>query len=112
MVVDGVFFAVRQSLFRTVKFDEATIDGFRFHDLDLCMQVRRASRIMVALDILVKYQAGGSFDATWRKYADRFVERYRNDLTASYINDIPNLSRRKPFKPFDLKGKAPQVTIA
>ncbi len=111
VAVDGVFFAVRKALFSTVRFDGETFDGFHFYDLDLCMQVRRTSRVMVTPEILIKHQSGGSIDATWEKYARRFIEKFHNNLPVSCTNDVPSLSRRIPFVSYDLKGKVPQVTI-
>ncbi|NLE01778.1 MAG: glycosyltransferase, partial [Fibrobacter sp.] len=40
VVVDGLFFSIRKSLFSSISFDEKTFDGFHFYDLDICMQIR------------------------------------------------------------------------
>lgn len=112
VAVDGLFFAVRKSLFDRISFDEAVFDQFHFYDLDICMQIRRTHRLIVTWDILVKHQSGGSFDKTWEKYAQRFIQKYRNELPASCTDKIPDLTKRIPFENFDLKGKAPQITIA
>ena len=40
VAVDGLFFAMRKSLFDTIRFDKDTFDRFHFYDLDICMQVR------------------------------------------------------------------------
>ena len=112
VAVDGVFFAVRKSLFERVRFDEKTFDGFHFYDLDFCMQVRKTHRIAVTPDLLIKHQSGGSFDAAWKKYADLFVQKYKNELPAFCVKEVPDLSKRIPFETFDLKGRIPQVTIA
>ena len=112
VAVDGLFFVVRRELFPSVSFDTATFDGFHFYDLDICMQVKKTHRCLVTWDVLVKHLSGGAFDAAWKRYALRFIEKYRNDLPASCAKTIPDPSRRIGFENFDLRGKAPQVTIA
>jgi hypothetical protein len=111
VAVDGLFFAVRRSLFERIRFDDTMFDGFHFYDLDLCMQVRKTNRLIVTPDIVVKHQSGGSFDAAWQSYAQRFLFKYRPELPASCTSEIPDLSHRVPFETFDIKGKVPQVTI-
>jgi len=111
VAVDGLFFAVRREMFDTVSFDETTFDGFHFYDIDLCMQVRRTHRCIVTWDILVKHQSGGAFDDTWKKYAFRFINKYRSELPASCVTAVPDREQRTGFENFDLKGKAPQITI-
>ncbi len=111
VAVDGLFFAVRKELFDKISFDEVVFNGFHFYDIDLCMQVRKSRRCIVTWDILVKHLSAGSFDETWRKYAARFVEKYRNELPASCASTIPDPSHRIDFENFNLKGRAPQVTI-
>ncbi|MBN1578772.1 MAG: glycosyltransferase [Chitinispirillaceae bacterium] len=112
VAVDGLFFAVRHELFNTIRFDDKVFDGFHFYDIDLCMQIRRTHRCIVTWDLLVKHQSGGSFDDHWKRYALRFMEKYRSELPASCAATVPDRTRRIPFENLDLKGKAPQVTIA
>jgi hypothetical protein len=112
VAVDGLFFAVRKELFPDISFDATTFDGFHFYDLDICMQVRKTHRCLVTWDILVKHQSGGAFDAAWKQYAHRFIEKYHAALPASCTASVPDRTRRIDFENFDLRGKAPQVTIA
>ena len=112
VAVDGLFIAVRKSLFSRIAFDEETFDGFHFYDLDLCMQVRKTHRCIVTWDILVKHQSGGAFDEIWKKYALKFIKKYHSELPASCTDCIPDPANSKPFENFNLKGKAPQITIS
>ena len=112
VAVDGLFFAVRQSLFGSVRFDDALFDRFHFYDLDICMQIRKTHRIIVTPDIAIKHQSGGSFNEEWFTYAQRFVQKYRNELPAHCTTEVPDRSKRVPFESVDLKGRLPQVTIA
>jgi hypothetical protein len=111
VAVDGLFFAVRKSMFDRIKFDDQTFDGFHFYDLDICMQIRQTHRLIVTWDILLKHQSGGNFNDSWKMYASRFLNKYQYNLPASCAMSIPDLSNRIPFENFDLKGKAPQITI-
>lgn len=111
VAVDGLFFAVRKSIFDKIQFDEVTFDGFHFYDLDICMQIRKAHRIIVTTDIMVKHQSGGAFDNTWKKYAVQFIEKYRTSLPAFCTNIVPDIKNIVPFENYDLKGKVPQLTI-
>lgn len=111
VAVDGLFFAVRRSLFEKIKFDDITFDGFHFYDLDICMQIGKTHNLIVTWDILVKHLSGGSFDDSWKKYAARFLNKYKSILPVSCTPEIPDLSNRIPFENYDLKGKAPQITI-
>ncbi len=112
VAVDGLMFAARKDLFASVRFDEATFDGFHFYDLDICMQVRRTHRCIVTWDLLVKHQSGGSFDDAWKMYASRFLNKYAGELPASCVSTVPDRENRIGFENFDLRGKAPQVTVA
>jgi glycosyltransferase involved in cell wall biosynthesis len=111
VAVDGLFFAIRASLFSSIRFDDATFDGFHFYDIDICMQIRKTHQLLVTWDLLIKHQSGGSFDENWKKYAYRFCDKYRNQLPAATVATTPDLTRRVSFENFDLKGKAPQITI-
>jgi len=111
VAVDGLFFAIRKSLFEQIRFDDITFDGFHFYDLDICMQIAKSHHLKVTTDILVKHLSGGSFDQSWKMYASRFINKYHSVLPAYCTSVTPDLSRRIPFENFDLKGKAPQVTI-
>ncbi|MBN1129031.1 MAG: hypothetical protein JXA71_08595 [Chitinispirillaceae bacterium] len=112
VAVDGLFFAIRASLFPAIRFDEETFDGFHFYDLDICMQVRRTHRLIVTPDIIIKHRSGGSFNTSWQEYAKRFMLKYRNALPAGCTDTVPDLARRIPFENFDLKGKVSPDTLS
>jgi GT2 family glycosyltransferase len=113
VAVDGLFFAVRRSLFDRIAFDEATFPGYHFYDLDLCMQVRRTHRLIVTWDLLLKHRSAGSTGDAWRASGRRFLDKYKNELPASCAGPVqPDFSKRPQFgENFDLKGKAPQEII-
>ncbi len=107
-VVDGLFFAIRASLFERVRFDEDSFDGFHFYDLDICMQVRESHRILVTEDILVKHLSGGAFDKKWETYAARFVEKHQNKLPINCGQREPGPDKEK-FETFDITQRLPAI---
>ena len=112
VAVDGLFFAIRKSLFERIRFDEALFDQFHFYDLDICMQIRRTHRLIVTWDILVKHQSAVHLTKHGRNTPS---VSYRSTVTNCLLHaqiKIPDLTKRIPFENFDLKGKAPQITIA
>ena len=112
VAVDGLFFAVRRDLFKTIRFDEETFDKYHFYDLDICMQVRRTHKIMVTWDILVKHLSAGKPDDVWRAYGHKFLEKHKNELPANCSGIEPDFSvKREMGISVDLKGKVTQEII-
>jgi hypothetical protein len=112
VVVDGLFFAVRRSVFDRIRFDDATFPGFHFYDLDICMQARRTHRLVVTWDILVKHYSGGNANAEWKAAGARFLGKYKNELPASCVSGKPDPANRIGAQSFDLTGKADKGIIA
>lgn len=102
VAVDGLFFAVRSSLFNNIHFDEETFSKFHFYDLDICMQVRKSHQVIVTSDILVKHLSGGTFKEEWKNYGKLFLNKYQNELPASTTNTTPDPSNRDSFDSFPL----------
>jgi hypothetical protein len=112
VAVDGLFFAIRASLFPGIRFDDVTFDKFHFYDLDICMQVRRTHACVVTWDILLKHLSGGRADAQWVASGKRFLEKYKNELPASTVSAVPDPTQYKEAMHYDLRGKVAQGTIA
>lgn len=76
-MLDGLFFAVRRSVVQRVLFDECNFDGFHGYDADFTYSAFLAGfRLAVCNDIAVIHDSGGNFDATFQKYAQRFVDKH------------------------------------
>ena len=112
VAVDGLFFAVRASLFPAIRFDEVTFDKFHFYDLDICMQVRKTHACIVTWDILLKHLSGGNANEQWVEAGKRFLAKYKNELPVSTVATIPDLTKYREAMHYDLRGKVAQVTIA
>ncbi len=111
VAVDGLFFAIRRSLFSGIQFDAETFDGFHLYDLDISMQVRRSHKLIVTFDILLKHLSAGRFDEKWMDYAIRFKRKYRADLPASCTDGKPDPKAFVDCENIDLAGKMPHYTI-
>ncbi len=103
VAVDGLFMAIRQSLFPKIGFDALTFDTFHFYDLDICLQVHRTHKLIVTWDILVKHLSKGNCDAAWLEAGKRFLAKYRYELPASCVNSAPGPGKKKFGHDYDLK---------
>ncbi len=76
-VLDGVFLAGRRQAFAAVPFDAATFDGFHGYDVDWSGRAAQAGlRLAAAGDLRIVHASGGSYDETWRRYAERLCEKH------------------------------------
>jgi len=75
--LDGVFMAMRRDVAKSLRFDAEIFDGFHFYDLDFTYRAHLAGmRLCVTTDVLLVHASEGSFDDSWRRYADRFVAKH------------------------------------
>lgn len=112
VAVDGLFFAIRRSLFEQIRFDDETFDGFHFYDLDICMQVHKTHKLIVTWDILVKHLSKGNCDEAWKEAGQRFLDKYKDDLPATCVEAVPQFNKAIGPKSYNLKGVVPQGIIA
>jgi hypothetical protein len=75
------------------------------------MQVHRTYKLIVTWDIMVKHLSGGVMDATWVEAGQKFLTKYKQELPSSCISEVPDLQVHLEAMHYDLRGKAPQVTI-
>lgn len=88
VALDGVFLATHRSVWQSLQFDERTFDGFHLYDIDFSYRAHLAGyRIGVPLDLLLLHQSTGRFDAAWRHYHARFLEKF------SQLDNIPSRHR-------------------
>jgi Glycosyltransferase like family/Tetratricopeptide repeat len=80
--VDGVLIAANRRVCETIRFDEATFDGFHFYDLDFSHRAfLEGFRIAVAWDVLLLHNSVGRSDGNWQKYAQLFLAKHGNRMT-------------------------------
>ena len=105
VVVDGLWFAARKTLFEKCQFDSETFTRFHFYDLDICMQALEFGKVFVTTDIRVLHKSEGTFKDEWKEWSNIFIEKWKDRLPA-YIQPLPPPSNGllKPGS-LDLKGK-------
>lgn len=111
VAVDGLFFAIRRSLFDHIRFDNQTFDGFHFYDLDICMQIRQTHKLIVTWDILIKHLSPGTCDEVWIETGRKFLTKYANELPASCVNAVPDFNKAVAPHTINLKGVVPEGII-
>ncbi len=80
--VDGVLIAANRRVCETIRFDEATFDGFHFYDLDFSYRAfLEGFRIAVAWDVLLLHNSVGRSDGNWQKYAQLFLAKHGSRMT-------------------------------
>lgn len=75
--IDGLFFAAKSSVARSLGFDAATFDGFHCYDLDFAYRAHRAGHgVAVTTRVLASHASTGNYDERWRGYAARFAAKF------------------------------------
>ena len=75
--LDGLLFAAQRHVALDVGFDAATFEGFHFYDLDFVYRAHLAGRtVAVTTEVLAIHASEGSFDAAWKRAAERFVRKF------------------------------------
>ena len=105
VVVDGLWFAVRRTLFEKCCFDEQAFPEFHFYDLDICMQALEFGKIYVTTDICVLHKSEGSFKREWKKYNDIFIQKWKDKLPVRTLSDPPPSGTLSKAGHINLKGK-------
>jgi len=105
VVVDGLWFAARKTLFEKCRFDEKTFTKFHFYDLDICMVALEFGKIYVTTDIRVLHKSEGSFKEEWKEQSKVFIEKWKDKLPAKTINSPPHSKNLLKAGRIDLRGK-------
>jgi len=80
VVIDGVWFCIRKSLFDEIAFDEKVFKGFHLYDMDISMQVSKHSKIYVANDILLQHFSNGKITESYYEDLISFTEKWKQYL--------------------------------
>ncbi|MEP6614601.1 MAG: glycosyltransferase [Mucilaginibacter sp.] len=84
LVLDGVWFCIRKSLFDKIRFDDVTYSGFHFYDVDITMQVSQAGyNVYCVFDILIKHCSEADINETWIQNALAFNKKWNTVLPAA-----------------------------
>ncbi len=84
VVLDGVWFCIRKSLFDTIRFDDTAYCGFHFYDVDTTMQVNQAGyNVYCVFDILIKHFSKSEINKIWIQNALVFNKKWKTVLPAA-----------------------------
>lgn len=88
VALDGVFMATRRAVWQSLRFDEATFDGFHLYDIDFSHRAHLAGyRVAVAQDLLLVHFSTGRYDTRWQKFNLRFLAKFPQ------LTNLPSMRR-------------------
>ena len=83
VVIDGIWFCVRKSLFSMIRFDDTTFDGFHYYDIDISLQIHQLGYdILNVYDIAIEHSSG-KLDKIWLKNAILLQNKWQKSLPFS-----------------------------
>ncbi|MES2933512.1 MAG: glycosyltransferase [Pseudomonadota bacterium] len=75
--VDGVFIAVRRTVWEALRFDADRFDGFHLYDIDFSFRAHLAGyRLVIPMDLLLIHFSTGRYNSQWQSYNRRFLEKF------------------------------------
>ena len=90
VLVDGVFFSVKQSRLKET-FDE-TVEGYHFYDVDFCFRNTLAgTKVGVHSNIVINHQSIGITNDPWEANRVLFSEKYKDNLPLKIDNLFNNV---------------------
>jgi GT2 family glycosyltransferase len=93
VVLDGLWFCVRKSLFRIIRFDDTTFNGFHYYDIDISLQIHfQGYDLLNVYDIAIKHSSG-KIDEKWLGNAILLQNKWKKYLPLSiskisYLKEI------------------------
>jgi GT2 family glycosyltransferase len=80
VVLDGLWFCVRKSLFNTIRFDDTTFSGFHYYDMDISLQIQQKGyELLSVYDISIQHSSG-KLDTIWLTNALLLQKKWENNL--------------------------------
>jgi GT2 family glycosyltransferase len=80
VVLDGLWFCVRKSLFSMIRFDDTTFSGFHYYDMDISLQIQQKGyKLLSVYDISIQHSSG-KLDTIWLNNALLLQKKWENNL--------------------------------
>jgi GT2 family glycosyltransferase len=80
VVLDGLWFCVKKSLFSMIRFDDTTFNGFHYYDMDISLQIQQKGYTLLSVyDISIQHSSG-KLDTTWLSNALLLQKKWKNKL--------------------------------
>lgn len=86
VTVDGVFMAVKKSIWSAIKFDDTLLRNYHGYDLDFCLNVGQRYKNYVCFDILIKHLSEGNPDFRWECDIKKVHDKWKKNLPYSTEN--------------------------
>ena len=84
LLLDGVWFCIRKSIFKNICFDEVNYKGFHMYDMDISFQLyRNGYKLFCVYDILIEHASVGKLDKYWLTNRIIFFKKWYKILPAS-----------------------------
>ena len=84
VAVDGVFLATKKNVWEQFKFDQKTLKGFHFYDVDFSTAIRTRYKVVVTYEILLTHYSAGSPDTvSWVEHAVAYHRKWKKCLPDS-----------------------------
>ncbi|MDQ6901426.1 MAG: glycosyltransferase family protein [Bacteroidota bacterium] len=80
IIVDGLWFCVRKSLFNQISFDEKTFSGFHLYDADISMQANQHAKNYVVFNIFIEHLWSGSISKEYYSDLLAFTNKWSGQL--------------------------------
>lgn len=81
VAVDGMWFCIPKSIFKSVLFDERTFTGYHCYDLDICLQIiKNGMHVHIVSDIILEHASCGDWTPEWSKNSLLLFEKWENSL--------------------------------
>jgi GT2 family glycosyltransferase len=80
VVLDGLWFCVRKSLFSKIRFDDTIYNGFHYYDMDISLQIQQTGyKLLSVYDISIQHSSG-KLDTIWLNNALLLQKKWENNL--------------------------------
>ena len=98
LLLDGFFLACTTETWSQTRFDEKTLRGFHFYDMDICMTAHAGGlKNYVYRGALIEHHSSGSLNKGWVQGAEAFQKKWQPSLPAAIgplpQKDLPQLER-------------------
>ncbi len=80
VVLDGLWFCVRKSLFSKIRFDDTIYNGFHYYDMDISLQIQQTGyKLLSVYDISIQHSSG-KLDTIWLNNALLLQKKWEKNL--------------------------------
>lgn len=94
VAVDGVWMSMPRNIFKKIKFDDTTYEGFHMYDIDTCLQViENGFKVGVLTSISIYHSSMGNYNLQWFNNMNKCWEKWDSLLPYSVI-DNPNITEQ------------------